>query len=288
MSQNKTIEQLLIEGKNILKGNNISTWSLDAQVLLMYITKLTKVKLFSHNKDILSQQSCTRYIELIHKRAEGFPLQYIIGTQEFMSLDFKVNTYTLIPRSDTEVLVETILGLSKENTIKYIMDIGTGSGCIPISLLYYNNSIRAVAVDISEGALEVARENAVKHGVLDKIEFVNSDLFGNIPDTFVGKLDAIVSNPPYIPKDIIPTLMTEVREYEPMSALVGGVDGLDFYRKITSQGHKYIRQGGYLFYEIGHDQAEAVINIMKQYNFENIRVIKDLAGLDRVVIGLRA
>jgi release factor glutamine methyltransferase len=285
MSQNNTIEQLLLYGKSILKEKNIESWAIDAQVLLMYVTKFTKVKLFSHNKQLLNDDECNYYRQLINKRSEGYPVQYITGIQEFMSLDFIVNSYTLIPRADTEILVETLLEVSKKQDIKRIMDIGTGTGCIPISLAYYNTAMKAIAIDISDGALEVARKNADKHRVSDKIEFIKSDLFENLSDEWIGKLDAIVSNPPYIRQEIIPSLMREVREYEPITALVGGIDGLDFYRKITKQGYQYIRQGGFLLYEIGYDQATQVTGIMQQQGFVNIQIIKDLAGLDRVVIG---
>lgn len=285
MNQNKSVEQLLTYGKKILREKNSESWSIDAQVLLMYVTGFSKIKLFSHNKDIVSDDDCQKYIEIINKRSEGIPVQYITGVQEFMSLDFKVNDYTLIPRGDTEVLVETILGLVDEQHIESIMDIGTGSGCIPISLLYYKKSMKAIGIDISQGALDVAQKNSDKHNVSDRLNFIQSDLFSNISNELIGQLDAIVSNPPYIREDVIASLMVDVREYEPMTALVGGEDGLDFYKKITSEGYKYIRQGGWLFYEIGYDQAADVTDIMKNNGFINIKVIKDLAGLDRVVFG---
>lgn len=285
MSQNKSVEQLLNEGKKYLKDKNINTAIIDAEIILMHLLNFSKVQLFSRNKEITTDIQQQKYFEFIEQRAKNIPVNYIIGIKEFMSLDFEVNTSTLIPRPDTEILVETILGISKKYRINYIMDIGTGTGCIPISLLYYSKDMRAIAVDINNYTLETAKHNAIRHNVIDRIDFIQSDLFTNMPNELIGNLDAIVSNPPYIPTAEIEYLMKEVKNYEPSLALDGGNNGLDFYRAITIEGYKYIRNGGFLFYEIGYNQGIAVTNIMKEQNLRDIKIIKDLAGLDRVVIG---
>jgi len=271
--------------KKQLKESKKESYAIDAQVLIMYVFGLSKVELILNSKLIAQESKAQIYKELVKKRAEGMPLQYITGTQEFMSLDFKVNTATLIPRGDTEILVETVQSFSKSENIKNILEIGTGTGCIPISLLHYDKGMRAVSADISSKALETAKINAELNNVADRIVFLQSDLFENISEDFQEKFDAIVSNPPYIPQSTIKTLMTEVKDYEPVSALDGGADGLDFYRNITEQGLKYIRRGGRIFYEIGCEQAKAVSSIMQSNGMYDIEVIKDLSGLDRVVTG---
>ncbi len=286
MSQNsKTIEDVLIWAKKLLKENGKETYSLDAQVLLMYVTGFSKVQLILNNKTLLEEEKMQEYEKIVKQRADGMPLQYITGKQEFMSLDFKVNSATLIPRGDTEILVEAVQKISRLENINNIMEIGTGSGCIPISLLYYNKEMKAVSFDISEEAIKIAEINSEINGVSDRITFIQSDLFEKASEDMIGKFDAIVSNPPYIPKDVIKNLMTEVKDFEPITALEGGIDGLYFYRAITEQGQKYIRSGGRIFYEIGCEQAEDVKKIMQLNGMYNIEVIKDLAGLDRVVIG---
>ncbi len=281
MNQNKSVEELLLYGKQYLKQCNIET-SIDAQVILMYVLNFSKIDLFLKNKVIVTTDEQNKYIELLKKRGKGVPTQYIVGKQEFMSLDFLVNEETLIPRADTEILVETILNVDKN--IKYILDIGTGTGCIPISLLHYSKDMKALAIDINLRALELAEHNACINNVEDRITFIQSDLFSNLPDKFINKFDAIVSNPPYIPTEDIESLMKEVKDYEPYIALNGGIDGLDFYRKITIQSQKYLKSGGFIFYEIGYNQAKDVSCILENSGFTNIHIIKDLSGLDRVIM----
>lgn len=281
MNQNKTVKELLLYGKHFLKQQNIDTAYLDAEVLLMYVLNFSKVQLFSCDKQIVNDSDEQKYIEFINQRANRMPIQYIVQHQEFMSLDFQVNNYTLIPRADTEILVETVLDYSKTNNIKYILDIGTGTGCIPISLAYYSD-IKSVAVDIDDKTLQVAKYNAQKNNVLDKIQFIQSNLFNKVPNI---KFDAIISNPPYIPTDDIKNLICQVKDYEPLNALDGGADGLYFYRQITQQALKYIHSGGFLFYEIGYNQGDDITKIMKANNIKDIKIIKDLANLNRVIIG---
>jgi release factor glutamine methyltransferase len=198
-----------------------------------------------------------------------------------MSLNFNVCRKVLIPRQDTEILVESVLEYAGQKENASILDIGTGSGCVAISLAYYGKNTQVMGVDISKGALEVARINARNCGVEENTVFVQSNLFDNVPPK---KFDIIVSNPPYIPIEVIETLDKQVKDFEPKIALDGGADGLDFYRRITQQSVSFLESKGLLAFEVGFDQAQKVVEIM-EVNFENIKVKKDLAGIERVVTG---
>ncbi|MGE4213226.1 MAG: peptide chain release factor N(5)-glutamine methyltransferase [Anaerotignaceae bacterium] len=283
MSQNK-LEDLLVQASQKLKNEGAGEYQLDAKLFMMKATGFTKVQLFTKNDYCLNNNEAEEFWDMVNKRAKRIPTQYIIGSCQFMGLDFLVSQAVLIPRSDTEILVETILEYKKSNEINSIMDIGTGSGCILISLLHYGIN-NAIAVDISDDAIEVAKKNAALNKVLDRIKFINSNLFEVLGEEYYGQFDVIVSNPPYIAKNVIKGLMSEVKDYEPMIALDGGDDGLDFYKKIIPQGKKYLSARGWMFFEIGYDQGVAVSNLLKAEGFEKIEVIKDLAGLDRVVLG---
>jgi release factor glutamine methyltransferase len=223
---------------------------------------------------------------LIEDRLNGRPIAYIVGNREFMGLDFYVQEGVLIPRPDTEALVEEIIELCKDKKDLSLLDIGTGSGAITVSLAKYLNNADVKSFDISEIALEIGKKNAINNNVEDKIEFIKSDLFSAIKDTDI-QFDVIVSNPPYIPKKDIETLHTQVKDYEPYNALEGGEDGLDFYRDITEQSVNYLKQNGILAYEVGHDQAQDVAEIMKNNGYTKIYTKKDLQGIDRVVIGYK-
>ena len=204
-----------------------------------------------------------------------------------MGLDFFVKEGVLIPRPDTETLVEEIIELCKNKSEQInILDIGTGSGSITVSLAKYIENSKVMSFDISDIPLEVGKINAINNEVDNKIEFVKSDVFSAIEDT-EKQFDVIVSNPPYIPKKDIETLHTQVKDYEPYNALEGGEDGLDFYRQITKESIDYLKQGGILAYEVGHDQAEDVSEIMKSYGYTKIYKKKDIQGIDRVVIGFK-
>ena len=281
----KTIGQILKVGKEHLEKNNISDSNIDAQLLLMEVLNCDRIKLIVDYKEDVTNDQEKMYMNFLKQRSSGKPTQYILGYQEFMGIDFKVNENVLIPRQDTEILIETILKESNEKEFKQIMDIGIGSGCIPISLCKLIKGIEAVAVDISEEALKIAYNNAILNNVDDKITFINSDLFEKVSKEYYNYFDAIVSNPPYIPSNIVETLMTEVKDFEPHLALDGGNDGLDFYRKIVQNSSKFLRSRGYLFFEVGHDQSEEVMNIMTQSNFTEVKIIKDLVGINRVVYG---
>ena len=226
----------------------------------------------------LSDEEQKFFDEGISRLMSGEPVQYIVGGCEFMSLWFKVNSYTLIPRCDTEILVEQLIQVLDGKSVE-ILDIGTGSGCIAVSLAHYLPDAKVVSVDISQGALETAAENAVLNGVSERCRFARCDIMNELPD-FAP--DVVVSNPPYIPKSDILELERKVKEFEPLSALDGGADGLDFYRRISKDVP--MKPDGILAFEVGIGQASDVAEIMSG-RFENIEIIKDLNGIERVVMG---
>lgn len=273
-----TILGLLTGGRKSLQEAQIADWDLDAWYLLEYVTGLGRADYLLDPKREIPVEQAVQYQELIQKRSLHIPLQHLTGSQEFMGLSFSVNEDVLIPRQDTEILVE--------EAMKYIhpgmriLDLCTGSGCILLSILKLVPQVSGVGADISEPALRVAERNRESLGV--QAELIQSNLFGQVRGTY----DCILSNPPYIPSHVVDTLMEEVRDHEPRQALDGREDGLYYYRRITEQSPAYLNPGGMLFFEIGYDQADAVSGLMEKA-FENIHIVKDLAGLDRVVYGSR-
>ena len=266
-------------GENYLKEHRIPDASVDAWLLMEYCCHMSRAEYLLKKPESMPEPEWIRYQVLLKERGGRTPLQHITGEQEFMGLTFRVNEHVLIPRQDTEILVEEALKVMKPGM--EVLDLCTGSGCIIISAKKLGPLINATASDLSAEALEVARQNARQ---LDaQICFVESDLFENIR----GSFDMILSNPPYIPTRIIEQLMEEVRLHDPLEALDGKEDGLYFYRKIIDQSVGYLNPGGWLLFEIGHDQGEAVCRLMKEKEYIKIKVIKDLAGLDRVVMGCR-
>ena len=266
-----------------LKAAGKEAYAFEAELLLEKAAGLNRTALFLRGEEVLSEEVLTVYEGYLSEREQGRPTQYILGEWEFMGLPFHVGEGVLIPRGDTEVLVETILEKQQSEPIKSILDIGTGSGCIPVSLGHYGKFEKIMAVDISPKALGYATKNAAENRV--SIDFYESDLFTNIPSEWKGRLDAIVSNPPYIPKKDIAELMTEVKDFEPMNALDGGEDGLDFYRAIVEQAKEWLVDGGWLFFEIGYDQGEDLRKLLQEFGYTAIEIIQDLAGLDRVALG---
>ncbi len=258
----------------------IDTAYLDAQLIVGRALDMTRVQILTYPDRIIAENEKCKINEMYLKRINRMPMQYILGVCEFMGLNFKVNENTLIPRGDTEILVEKAIELINKNKYKSVLDIGTGSGAIAVSVAKYTDA-KVTAVDISNEAINVAKENAEQNGV--NVQFINSNLFSNINEKF----DLILSNPPYIEKDVIKTLEPDVKNYEPMLALDGGVDGLDFYKSITKDCCKYLNKNGSIAFEIGYNQGEAVSSLLDAYNFDKISIEKDLAGLDRVVIGYR-
>lgn len=281
-------KEIYLWGSGQLEIAKIAEATLDARLLLEHICHTNRNTLLVHGDREVTLEEEERYRDAIALRKSRIPLQHITGVQEFMGLEFKVNRDVLCPRQDTECLVEEVMRFLHDGN--RILDMCTGSGCILLSLLHYSNHCTGIGADISEKALQVAGENVKRIAAMermhpwqeDTVTLIHSDLFLAIPEE---RFDIIVSNPPYIASSVIPTLMEEVREHEPMSALDGKEDGLYFYRKIVTQSRKYLAKEGMLFFEIGHDQGESVSNIMKEAGFEEVTVVKDFAGLDRVVYG---
>ena len=276
-----TLRELLAEGEHVLQTAGIEDWKMDAWYLLEETLEVTRTRYLVDSGKAVSEEEKTRYLEQIDKRASHIPLQHLTGHQEFMGLDFQVSEDVLVPRQDTEVLIEEVLSAVKKYSIQTpkILDMCTGSGCILLSLLANIEGAEGLGADLSEKALEVAQKNGSLLNL--KAEWCLSNLFSHIN----GKYDIIVSNPPYIESAVIETLMEEVREHEPRMALDGKEDGLYFYREITKQAGVYLNAGGILAFEIGYNQGEAVSQMLKEEQYEEIKVVKDLAGLDRVVIG---
>lgn len=267
-------------GAAILREAGIDEADLDARLLLEYICATSRNDLLVHGDRQVEEDLTGRYQELVAKRAGRIPLQHLTGVQEFMGLEFQVDGHVLIPRQDTEILVEE--ALKNVHDGMRILDLCTGSGCILISLLRYSNDCTGVGVDISAEALEVAGKNAERLlGSARDIGFLQSDLLEKVE----GDFDMIVSNPPYIPVGEIDSLMPEVQKFEPLLALDGGDDGLVFYSRILEGVKSCLKRGGMLFFEIGCDQAKAVAGLMAETGFLEIQVVKDYAGLDRVVYG---
>jgi len=273
-----TYQELLKSGENELVSSNISDAELDAWYLLEYITGMSRAKFFLDRDMEVSDEIKDRYLSLIHMRKEHIPLQHITGTQEFMGFDFFVNENVLVPRQDTECLVENVLPFAHG---KKILDMCTGSGCIIISLKKLNETAECTGADISKKALEVAQKNAASNEA--EVYFIESDMFEKIN----GKYDIIVSNPPYIRPDVIKTLEPEVREHDPMLALDGGEDGLMFYRILAKEGKKHLAGPGMMFMEIGYDQGRAVKEIFENEGFKEVVVKKDLCENDRVVMAVK-
>lgn len=273
---------LYLYGVEKLNSVGIAEAKLDARLLLEEVCHTDRSDMILYPDRDVDDVQRESYVNYIEKRKQRIPLQQIIGKQEFMGLEFYVNEYVLIPRQDTEILVEEAMKNLHDGM--RILDVCTGSGCILISLLHYSNDCQGVGIDISKEALRVARKNAEKLLPDEKeISFYQGDLFEALPDT--EKFDMIVSNPPYIRSDVIPTLEPEVAFHEPVIALDGKEDGLFFYRRIIEEAGKYLCRGGMLFFEIGYDQAEAVLGLMMDKGFIEVNTLKDYAGLDRVVYG---
>ncbi len=276
------------KGVSVLAAAGVPEANLDARLLLEFVCGTNRNDLLVHGDREVEEDKALEYERQLSLRAKRIPLQHITGVQEFMGLEFLVNEHVLIPRQDTEILVEQALKVLKPGM--QVLDMCTGSGCILISLLAMKSGTYGVGVDLSTDALAVARKNGqrlLETGTVgnDKavVTWLQSDLF----DKVTGGFDMIVSNPPYIPTEVVKGLMPEVKDHEPMMALDGTEDGLFFYKKITKQAPQFLKEGGFLFFEIGHDQGENVAQLLKDNDFTEVKVIQDYAGLDRVVCGRR-
>ena len=286
-----TFEEAYNRGKDILVKAGVADALIDARLLLEEAAQVNKAYLLMHANEEL-KLSCEdsaedSYFRMIDMRAKRIPLQHIVGYQDFMSLRFKVNNNVLVPRFDTEVLVEEALKHVHDGM--RVLDMCTGSGCILVSILKYSNDCCGVGVDISDKALEVAKENAdilLSDRTDVDVTFIKSDLFNELNKE--NKFDVIVSNPPYIQTEVIKTLDSEVKDHDPIIALDGGGDGLDFYRRIIDNAGDYLNPGGVIIFEIGYDEAQEVLNLLGRAGYINVSVIKDLSGLDRVVVGYKS
>ena len=279
-----TLEEAYRLGSDVLNEAGVPDAGTDAWILLEHVTGVSRTRYYVNPRQVLSKEEEERYLSYIEKRKKRIPVQHLTGVQEFMGLEFIVNEHVLIPRQDTEVLVETVWE-DLEPGMR-VLDMCTGSGCILISLMKRmqtvsgEDGITGVGVDLSREALQVAEENASKQKV--GAVFAESDLFDKVEGTY----DIIVSNPPYIRTSVIKELQEEVKLHDPYAALDGKEDGLFFYREIIKKSKEYLKKGGRLYFEIGYDQGEDVKKLMEEAGFSEVTVKKDLAGLDRVVFGV--
>ncbi len=287
------IKELIQIGETALAKAGCMDPRIDAEIIMMFMLKLDKQQLFIKSPTLLDEKTCDAYFKLIDVRAGGTPVQYITGEQEFMGITFKVNENVLIPRQDTETLVEEVINDIKDLLIKkksprggfQILDLCCGSGAIGVSLCKLVKDARVTGTDVSGKAIAVAMENAKNAGVGKLMKFVESDLFASLRKGIGSvKFNIIASNPPYVRREIIPTLQREIYEHEPLLALDGGEDGLDFYRRIIAAAPDYLKPDGLLYLEIGHDQGSDVCALAEEFGrFEDITVVRDLVGHDRVV-----
>jgi release factor glutamine methyltransferase len=279
-----SIQELLKVGYNALKKVNIETYMLDTQLILCKVLNVDKLFIITNRDFKVKDDDLNEYMKLIKLREKRMPVKYILESTEFMGIDFFVKEGVLIPRGDTEILVEEALKEIKKNNYKTVCDVCCGSGAIGISIAYYEKHVNVICYDISHTALEVTEENMNRHKLKDRIKVNESDLLAEALKN-KEKFDVIVSNPPYIKREIINTLMEDVKNYEPFIALCGGEDGLDFYRKLVIQSKALLKKGGALLFEIGYDQREAVIKLLEDNGFKDVVCIKDLSSNDRVVKG---
>ena len=280
------IAEILTYGYKILKEEEITSYMIDTQLLLGKVLEVDKLFLLTNRATEVSGEKEKEFKALIELRKNKMPVKYILGHCEFMGLDFLVREGVLIPRPDTETLVERVIEIAKANSFIKICDVCCGSGAIGISLAHFLGNAQVSCCDLSDIAIEVTSENAKRLLPEARIKVIKSDLLEFAIEES-SNFDIIVSNPPYIKEKIIQTLMEDVKRYEPHMALSGGEDGLVFYRKIITQSLKLLKTGGVLAFEIGYDQGNEVKTLMEENDYGNVEIFKDLAGFDRVVAGYR-
>ena len=268
---NEKITSILIEAE-------IKEAEIESYYIIEAVLNISRAMYFLKKNDVVSEDDIVKCMEIAEARKEHIPLQYLLGKQEFMGLEFAVTSHVLIPRQDTELLVEAVLKMLKPGM--KVLDMCTGSGCIAISIAKLSKEVEVTAVDVSKEALAVARKNGEENQVA--VRWIESDLFEQVADTY----DVIISNPPYIKSEVIETLMPEVRDHEPRLALDGTADGLYFYRKIAKEAGAHLVKGGRLCLEIGYDQGEEVTELLRENGFLEVTIAKDLCGLDRHVYGV--
>lgn len=274
----KNIFNLLKQATELLKSNNIQEAQLDAEILLCDILKISKSKLYTLRKETISEEQYKKYKDYLKRRIAREPVGYIVGNSEFMGLNFKVDSNVLIPRQETELIVENANKLIKKINAKKVLDLCTGSGCVAVSLAYYNDNVSVVASDVSEAALEVAKSNALINNVSEKIKFIKSDMFNNIIDE---KFDIIISNPPYVKNDEYKGLEKEIF-FEPKIAFLADDDGLTFYRIIAQKAKQYLNKKGMLLLELNSNIYSKVADLFN--DFCSVNILKDYSGLDRILI----
>lgn len=275
------IKELISETVALLKQHNNENPVFEAHLIVRTILNLSPLDIVLQGNNEIDSESEQKIRLIASKRILGEPLQYILGTQEFMGLEFLVTPSVLIPRKDTEILTEHVLEYFENKPIT-VLDLCTGSGCIGISIAHFNKNALVTGLDISQDAIKIAQENAEKLKVSDRVSFKVCDVFNM---DFFGKYDLIISNPPYIKSDVIPTLSKTVKDFEPLSALDGGNDGLDFYKHIVNISPKYLCEKGMLAFEIGYNQKDSVSTLMKT-SFTDITAIKDYGDNYRVISGI--
>jgi release factor glutamine methyltransferase len=282
--ESMTIGEATREAARILARAGLSDARREAASLLAHAIARDRTFLITHAEENLARESALKFRDYVERRAAGEPLQYITGRQEFFSLDFEVTPDVLIPRPETELLVETALRLLDEGQAKeaFVCDVGTGSGCIPVALLHEREGVRAVGLDISPAALKVAARNAARHHLLNRLSLVASDCF-NALDERHASFDIIVSNPPYVAADALAGLQREVRDHEPLVALTPGPDGLKIIRRLLTDSTRFLKPRGHLLIEIGYDQHEAVHQLIDPHAWQLLDIHKDLQGIPRTL-----
>jgi len=275
------IGEALKKAAEKLKKAGVATPVTDSQLILSHLLKVPRWKLITEREKALPENIQLQFFLLIEKRAEGFPVAYLTGKKHFYGLEFDIEEGVLVPRPETEILVEEVLKRIPKEKKCSGFEIGTGSGIISVSLLKNRKKLFMYGVDISDKAIQITARNALKHGVIDRLKIIKSNLFEKIPENI--KFDFIVSNPPYISEEEYRTLSKEVKK-EPVEALIAGKEGIEFYEKIVSEGKEFLKDKGFFAFEIGYKQGEKVKSILEKEGFK-VKIIKDLQGLDRVIIG---
>lgn len=275
-----SIAEAILQGSHQLRKAGVPEARREAGSLLAFVLAKDRTFILAHADDAISEDEVRRFQAMLDSRAQGKPAQYIMGRQEFYGLEFEVTPDVLIPRPETELLVETALKLSSKDGDVCICDVGTGSGCIVVTLLRQLPFARAVALDVSPAALEVGKRNAARHSVSDRVKFVLSDCFESLDQQ---SFDMIVSNPPYVAEGAVATLQREVRDHEPRVALTAGGDGLDVIRRLVEGATSFLKPGGYLLFEIGFDQHAAVGELIDSETWELLNIHQDLQGIPRTV-----
>lgn len=278
-----SIADAIREGAEIFNEAGVAEARREASGLLQYVLGRDRTFVLAHPEQSITAAELESFRELVSRRAAGEPLQYITATQPFFGLDFEVRPGVLIPRPETELLVETALELVKDCSSPSICDVGTGSGCIAITLLHERNDANAVAIDISPVALQIAKRNASRHGVIERLTFVEANCFSSL-STRNFSFDLIASNPPYVSETALPGLQREVREHEPRAALAGGPDGLDVVRQLLNESSAFLKPAGHLLIEIGFSQASAVEEMLDQKVWNLLAMRPDLQGIPRIVV----